>query len=422
MGHHHGPVGQVARRTRLLVLGLLLPLLGLTIVLLVVLRPDGDIKVDALQSAKARGVVTAVVPCPLAPDECDRATVRLTDGVGAGTVVTARAVKHPLVPRVEAGQRILLGVVEAADPADRYLYVDQDRSRPLLLLAGLFAAAVIALSRWRGLAALGALAVTAVVLTQFVLPAILSGSDPLLVAVVGGTAIMVLALYLTHGINVHTSVALLGTIGALMLTAVLGQVFLRLTRISGLSSDGASEVASYVPGVDVKGLLIAGLVIGALGVLDDVAITQTAVVWELSEAKPTASSRELFRAGLRVGRAHVAAVVNTLVLAYAGAALPMLMLFSISGVPETYVLSTERVAVEVVRALVGGLGIIAAVPITTALAAALAKLDPVPGESVDAGSGVEDGVRGGVAGADGEVSDRAAVADRGTVAAADPGR
>lgn len=348
-------------------LGLLLPLIGLTVVLLVVLRPSGDIQVDALQSAKARGVVTAVVPCPLAPDECDRATVRLTDG----TEVTARAVKHPLVPRVLVGQRILLGVVEEADPADRYLYLDQDRSRPLLLLAGLFAAAVIALSRWRGLAALGALAVTAVILTQFVLPAILSGSDPMLVAVVGGIAIMVIALYLTHGFSVHTSVALLGTIGALMLTAVLGQVFLRLTRISGLSSDGASEVASYVPGVDVKGLLIAGLVIGALGVLDDVAITQTAVVWELSAASPSASRRELFRAGLRVGRAHVAAVVNTLVLAYAGAALPMLMLFAISGAGETYVLSTERVAVEIVRALVGGLGIIAAVPLTTALAAGL---------------------------------------------------
>ena len=362
------------------------------------------------------------MPCPLAPDECDRATVRLTDGVGAGTVVTARAVKHPLVPRVETGQRILLGVVDAADPADRYLYVDQDRSRPLLLLAGLFAAAVIALSRWRGLAALGALAVTAVVLTQFVLPAILSGSDPLLVAVVGGTAIMVLALYLTHGISVHTSVALLGTMGALMLTAVLGEVFLRLTRISGLSSDGASEVASYVPGVDVKGLLIAGLVIGALGVLDDVAITQTAVVWELSAAKPTAGRQELFSAGLRVGRAHVAAVVNTLVLAYAGAALPMLMLFSISGVPESYVVSTERVAVEVVRALVGGLGIVAAVPITTALAAAVVRLVPAPSQSVDAGGGVEDGEGGGVAGADGEVGEGAGVTDRGAVAAADPSR
>jgi uncharacterized membrane protein len=351
-----------------LVLALLLPLLALTAVLLIVLRPHGDIRVDALQSAKARGEVTAVVPCPLAPDECDRATVRLTDGVGDGTVVTARVVKHPLVPPVRTGQRILLSVVENAEPAERYLYLDQDRSRPLLLLAGLFAAAVIALSRWRGLAALGALAMTAVVLTQFVLPAILSGSDPLLVAVVGGTAIMVLALYLSHGITVRTSVALLGTIGALVLTAVLGEVFLRLTRISGLSVDGSSEVASYV-GVDVRGLLIAGLVIGALGVLDDVAVTQTAVVWELSVADPTASRQTLFRAGLRVGRAHVAAVVNTLILAYAGAALPMLMLFAISGVPESYVLSTERVAVEVVRALVGGLGIIAAVPITTALAA-----------------------------------------------------
>lgn len=348
-----------------MLVSVVVPLLLLTAVLLVVLRPHGDVKVDALQAAKARGQVTAVIPCPQAPDECDRATVLLTNG----TTVTARVVKHPLVPPVRTGQRILLSVAENAEPADRYLYVDQDRSRPLLALALVFAFAVVLLSRWRGVAALVALAVTALVLTQFVLPAILGGANPVLVAVVGGTAIMVLALYLTHGFNARTSVALLGTIGALLLTALLAEAFLRLTRITGLSADGASEVASYVPGLDVQGLLIAGVVIGTLGVLDDVTVTQTAVVWELAAADPTASRADLFGAGLRVGRAHVASVVNTLVLAYAGAALPVLMLFAISGMPQLYALSTEQVAVEVVRALVGSLGITAAMPLTTLLAA-----------------------------------------------------
>lgn len=359
---------RVARRVRTVVLWVLAPLVVLTAGLTIALWPHEDVRVDALQSAKARGQVTAVTPCPQAPTECDRATVRLTDGPRSGEVVTARAVRHPLVPRVEVGQRILMGYVPEAAPDSRYLYVDQDRRRPLLLLVGVFAAAVIALSRWRGLAALGALAMTALVLIQFILPAILSGSDPLLVSVVGASVIMIVTLCLTHGFNARTSIALVGTLAALGLTALLGELFLRLTRISGVSADGASEVAAYQH-VDLRGLLVAGLVIGALGVLDDVTVTQTAAVWELSAANPDSSRGELLAAGLRIGRAHVASVVNTLVLAYAGSALPLLMLFSISGVPESYAISKEAVSVEIVRGLVGSLGIIAAVPLTTALAA-----------------------------------------------------
>jgi uncharacterized membrane protein len=219
-------------------------------------------------------------------------------------------------------------------------------------------------------AALVALGLTGVVLVVFVLPAILHGSDPMLVSVVGSTVIMLVTLCLTHGINARTSVAAVGTVGALALTAVLGIVFVRLCRISGLSPEGAAEVASYTPGLDLRGLLVAGLVIGALGVLDDVTVTQTAAVWELSAANPAAGRGELLAAGLRIGRAHVASVVNTLVLAYAGASLPLLMQFAIQGMSESYAVSLERVAIEVVRGLVGSLGIIAAVPLTTALAAA----------------------------------------------------
>jgi uncharacterized membrane protein len=368
----------VTRRVRLIVLAVLIPLVAAAAIAVVVMwPPHQDVKVAALQTSKARGLVTAIQPCPDRPDECDRATVTLYDGDGpdgTGSVVTARVVKHPLVPRVHVGDRILMNHVPEAEPADRYLYVDQDRDRPLLLLAGLFACAVIALSRWRGVAALVALGLTGVVLVVFVLPAILHGSDPMLVSVVGSTVIMLVTLYLTHGINARTSVAAVGTVGALALTAVLGIVFVRLCRISGLSPEGAAEVASYTPGLDLRGLLVAGLVIGALGVLDDVTVTQTAAVWELSAANPAAGRGELLAAGLRIGRAHVASVVNTLVLAYAGASLPLLMQFAIQGMSESYAVSLERVAIEVVRGLVGSLGIIAAVPLTTALAAgAVAK-------------------------------------------------
>ncbi|HEU4947739.1 MAG TPA: YibE/F family protein [Kribbella sp.] len=362
----------VARRVRLVVACLLVPLILAALVAMALLWPHGDVKVAALDTSQARGTVIALKPCPDAPKDCNVARVKLTAAPGAdkGRVVPVEVPKGTQTRSpVDTGDRIMLGEQKGAPLAERYQYVDHDRTRPLALLAGLFAIAVVALSRWRGVAALVALAVTALMLTQFVMPAILKGSNPLLVAVVGGSVIMVVALYLTHGVNAQTSVALAGTIAALGLTVGLGWAFVKLCQLSGLAVEGASNIKAYVGGLDLAGLLVAGMVIGALGVLDDVTVTQASAVWELSAANPSASRRSLVGAGLRIGRAHVASVVNTLVLAYAGAALPILMMFAVGGVPGGYVLSTELVAMEVVRGLVGSLGIIAAVPLTTALAA-----------------------------------------------------
>jgi uncharacterized membrane protein len=302
--------------------------------------------------------------------QCDQATVKLTSGPDKGKVIPVEVppANQTSIP-VKVGQTIMLGVQDAPTVAGRYTYVDHDRTNSLLWLAGIFAVAVVALSRWRGFAALIALAVTAVMLTQFILPAILHGENALLVAVVGGTVIMAIALFLTHGINAESSIALSGTVAALGLTVLLGWFFTKFCQLSGLASEGASGAKSLVPDIDLTGLLVAGMVIGALGVLDDVTVTQAAAVWELSAANPTANRRELVAAGLRIGRTHVASVVNTLVLAYAGAALPVLLVFAIQDLPGRAVLSQESVAMEVVRGLVGSLGIIAAVPLTTALAA-----------------------------------------------------
>jgi uncharacterized membrane protein len=360
----------VARRVRIVVAAVLTPLLLAAVVLMIVMWPGGGVKVASYQTATARGEVTAVKACPNVKDQCDEATVELTSGPDKGQVVPIQVPKsgQTSIP-VKAGQSIMLGVQDAPTVADRYSYVDHDRTKPLLWLAVVFAVAVVALSRWRGFAALIALAVTAVMLTQFILPAILKGENALLVAVVGGTVIMAIALFLTHGINAESSIALSGTVAALGLTVVLGWFFTKFCQLSGLASEGASGAKALVPDIDLTGLLVAGMVIGALGVLDDVTVTQAAAVWELSASNPSASRRELVGAGLRIGRTHVASVVNTLVLAYAGASLPVLLVFAIQDLPGRAVLSTESVAVEVVRGLVGSLGIIAAVPLTTALAA-----------------------------------------------------
>jgi uncharacterized membrane protein len=382
-GHGHGDTvvdtsvvdsdAVVARRVRIVVAALLIPLVVAAVIAMIVMWPGGDLKVPAAEQTGASGTIVSIKPCKESPADCDQATVRLRSAPGADKglevpVEVPKGKKNTAVP-IKVGERILLGVQKGAPIESRYQYVDHDRSFPLIWLAVIFAIAVIALSRWRGIAALIALGVTALTLTQFILPAILKGSNPLLVAVVGGSLIMVIALYLTHGINAQSSVALAGTIVALGLTAFLGWFFVKVSNFSGLTSDGASAVKSYVPGLDLTGLLVAGIVIGALGVLDDVTVTQATAVWELSAANPAASRSALIGAGLRIGRAHIASVVNTLVLAYAGAALPVLMVFAIGGVGTGYVITTEIVAVEIVRGLVGSLGIIAAVPLTTALAA-----------------------------------------------------
>ena len=360
----------VARRVRIVVAAILIPLITAAVVTMIVLWPGGDLKVASYQTATARGEVTALKACPDPKDKCDEATVRLTTGPDKGKVVPIQVPQAGATPLpVKVGQSIMLGVQDSPTIANRYSYVDHDRSKSLLVLALIFAIAVVALSRWRGFAALIALAVTAVMLTQFILPAILTGENALVVAVVGGTVIMAIALFLTHGINAESSIALSGTIAALGLTVVLGWFFTKFCQLSGLASEGASAAKQLAPTIDLTGLLVAGMVIGALGVLDDVTVTQAAAVWELSAANPAATRRELMGAGLRIGRTHVASVVNTLVLAYAGAALPTLLVFAIQDLPGRIVLSTETVAMEVVRGLVGSLGIIAAVPLTTALAA-----------------------------------------------------
>jgi len=361
----------VARRVRIVVAAILIPLLTAAVVAMIVLWPGGGVKVASYQTETARGEVIALKACPNVKDQCDEATVKLSNGPDKGQLAPVQVPKAGQVPiPVKVGQTVMLGVqTDAKTIADRYQYVDHDRTKPLLLLAAIFAIAVVALSRWRGFAALIALAVTAVMLTQFILPAILGGSNALVVAVVGGTVIMAIALFLTHGINAESSIALSGTIAALGLTVVLGWFFTKLCQLSGLASEGASGAKQFAPDLDLTGLLVAGMVIGALGVLDDVTVTQAAAVWELSAANPAANRRELVSAGLRIGRTHVASVVNTLVLAYAGAAMPILLVFAIQGLPGRYVISTEMVAMEIVRGLVGSLGIIMAVPLTTALAA-----------------------------------------------------
>jgi uncharacterized membrane protein len=220
----------------------------------------------------------------------------------------------------------------------------------------------------RGLAALLGLIASIGVLLWFVAPAILAGRDPVAVAAVGGSAIALLALYLAHGWRTTTHVAALGTFAALALTMLLSLIVTPAANFSGFASEEALFL-TYLEGVRVPGLFLAGAILGAIGALDDVTVTQVSTVFELRRANPGQSSQELFQGGLRVGRDHIASTINTLLLAYAGASIPLLLLLTLSNLSLPLVANSEVVAIEIVRTLVGSIGLVAAVPITTFLAA-----------------------------------------------------
>ena len=226
---------------------------------------------------------------------CVALVVHMADGPRAGRDLVQLVPVEPSTPRFAVGDPVVLSWSggDADDPGS-YQVVDFQRSGSLWWLAGLFAAAVLALGRWRGLAALAALGLSFVVLLMFVLPAILAGHNPLWVAVVGACLIMFVVLYLTHGPSARTSTAVLGTLVSLLLIGGLSAAFTALARLTGLDDTTSALIGALGTGVDARGLLLAGVVIGALGVLDDVTVTQTSAVWELHGANPALGARGLF--------------------------------------------------------------------------------------------------------------------------------
>ena len=355
-----------------------------TAVGLVILRPNGsrDKRVpDAPQAQTESAVVAAVtdVPCrdPFSR-RCATVESRLASGPDQGDTVmldVADAVPEP-------GDELRLFHVEVPPDIEtgpdfqEYALADFERRQPLLWLALAFAFAVIALGRWRGLRALAGLALSLAVVLLFVVPAILDGRSPLAVAVVGALAVMLVTIALAHGIGPKTIAAALGTAVCLSLTVALAVLFTDLAHITGFASEEASLLRTNVQGLSLEGLVLAGMVIAALGVLDDVTVSQASTVIALRHANPAQGFGLLFRRALSVGRDHIAATVNTLVLAYAGAALPILLVFSVGGASFGQAINSEAVAANVVGTLVGSLGLVAAVPVTTALAALLATRLP----------------------------------------------
>jgi uncharacterized membrane protein len=385
--HSHTAHAPLRGRTARVIAAVLVPAAIATLVALIWMWPrENPVKpIAGGAPVQVTGDVLSVAKaaCPAQQDGapgagagCGTVGVQLTSGKDEGRKITTNVPAGPGAPVVAPGDAVTLIYLPDSGTDIPYQIIDHQRGTPLWILALAFVLAVVAFGRWRGLSALAGLGLTFGVLLFFIVPAILAGEQPLLVAIAGSAAIMLSVLFLTHGINLPTAIAVIGTLSSLVLTGVLGAVFTALTHLTGVSSDDTTFVSAEFASVNMRGLLLAGIVIGSLGVLDDVAVTQSATVTELAEANPSYRFRQLYRAATRVGRAHIASVINTIILAYAGASLPLLILIAAGNQPLGQVVTNQQIAEELVRSGVGTLGLIAAVPITTALAAFAARRLP----------------------------------------------
>jgi uncharacterized membrane protein len=356
----------VTARTRRLLSVLLMPLLAATVVGVVALWPSGKGVTLEPSGTPIHGTIIALrpVPCadtaPAAGVRCIRPEARLA---GGGRVALTERPD-------EAGTDLALGdrVVVAKTGDTTYELAGHRRDTPLAAVAAVAAVAVLVVARKRGLLLLAALAVTGVVLTVFAVPAVLDGRSPLGVGVVGGALVATAVLVIGRGMTARSATALVGTLLALGVAGVVGHLVVTAAHLAGLTATpGYLRVGRGA--IPLDGLLLAGLVVGSVGALVDVTVRQVDATWDLRDTDPGAGWRGVAAAGLRRGRGHLADVGATLVLAYAGAALPVLVLLSAGDQSVVDAVRGEVLAVEVVRALVGLLALAAAVPLTAALAA-----------------------------------------------------
>lgn len=398
-GHSHradrgAPDLDVRPGPRRLLLGLLIVVAAVTVAGLVLLWPDDDrvagVTGDAAYAAPGvtfpRATVTeaqpacpretsedgrATAPQPGEDDACGRLLVTVDEGAGEGESAGFGVPPHVSESGLQAGDRVRLMRIPVEGEGSRYSYFGTERTTPLLYLGIAFVVVVVAVAWHRGLFALLGLGFAAWLIATFLLPGVLSGQSALLAGLVTCSAIMFVVLYTTHGFSIRTSVALAGTLAGLAITAALGMLSVDATHLTGVSDEGGGVLQSYAAALDFQGLLVCAVMIAGLGVLNDVTITQSSAVWELRAASPSMTRRGLWTSGMRIGRDHVASTIYTIAFAYAGVSLTLLLVLQLFDRPLLDLLATEEITQEVVRTFVTSIGLVLAMPITTAIAAGL---------------------------------------------------
>ncbi|HSN43786.1 MAG TPA: YibE/F family protein [Propionibacteriaceae bacterium] len=391
MSHHHAPsprtqeqLIQERRALRWLIM-ILVPIGVWTLAALIWMWPgdiSAHIQADSASFAVAgvtqpRGTITKVTEksCDgttgsVAGDtsRCAAVTVLLDDGPEAGTEMTVDLTSAVFASGVKPGQQLVLYRVPITDDAPSYQFADFERRVPLVFFAVLLVILVVGVARWRGFASMVGLLFAGFILLEFMFPALIEGQNPVWVGLVGSSAIMYVVLFLAHGFSTRTTTALVGTLFGLGLSATLGLIATRWAHLTGVASEDDFILAASAPDLMLTSVVVCGIIVAGLGVLNDVTITQASSVWELAHTQP--SKRSLFISAMRIGRDHIASTVYTTAFASAGAVLPVLLLLTITQRPLLQVLPTEQFAGEVIRTLVGSIGLVAAVPLTTAIAVA----------------------------------------------------
>lgn len=394
VGHAHDHGGPLrlapgeSRRVRIVLAALVVPLVLATLLGIAVLWPG---RVEAIGSqpfaaegaslATARVTATQVSSCAESAASLggisdgsllgDAVCAEITSGEGRGLVVPVHVPAESL-PAAQVGDRMrVMYTAQALAGGTPYVFVDYDRQLPVGALAVAYLVLVVAVAGLKGLRAVLGLVLATGVLLRFMIPALLALHPPLLVTLVGSVAMMLLAVYVAHGVSVRTTTALLGTLAGVVITVVLALWGVDAANLTGAVGEDALTLTAIVPGLSLTSLLTCGMVIAGLGVLNDVTITQASAVWELHAANPTLSRARLLTGGMRIGRDHIASTVYTLAFAYAGTALPLILAAALIDRSVVDTLLSGEIAEEIVRTLVSSIGLVLAIPATTAIAAAL---------------------------------------------------
>ena len=340
---------------------------------------------------------------------CANVTARLLEGEDKGATATVPLTQALYASGTKVGQTIKLIRVPPGDgqPA-QYQFSDFERRVPLTVFALIFAAVVIAVARWRGFASLLGLVFAGFILVKFMFPALVEGQNPVLVGLIGSSAIMFVVLYAAHGFSARTTTALVGTLFGLVINAVLGYVATRWAHLTGVAAEDDYVLSAAAPDLQLTSVVLCGIIVAGLGVLNDVTITQASAVWELADGhldergRPAQGDRHLFTRAMRIGRDHIASTVYTIAFATAGASLSVLLLIAIYNRPLLQVLQTEQFAGEVIRTLVGSIGLVLAVPLTTAIGVAVVRASGRPPAEVRAAAAGAGNEQEGLAQADAE--------------------
>ncbi|MHA6513311.1 YibE/F family protein [Tessaracoccus sp. Z1128] len=383
-GHGHGSHGvvEVGQRARMLLIGLLAVFGVLAVAGLIWLWPTGaEVSAALNKISDAPGVTyeqatidevadgcESAFEIPTGTAACLTATVTLTTGADAGEQASVELTGPNVHNGLRAGDDIEVARVPTSDGI-HYSFSGINRLPVLLILGVLFTVAVLIVARWRGLFALLGLVIAGGILLGFMLPAIIVGKPGLAVALSGSTVIMFIVLYVAHGVSLRTSAALAGTLLGLSVITTLGSLAVGAARLSGFAEENEYDLAQLAPGINFQELLMVGIIIGGLGVLNDVTITQASAVWELRAAAPDWTRARVFAAGMRIGRDHIASTIYTIVFAYAGGALTILLLLFFTTREPLDLFGLEMFAGEGVRTFASAIGLILSVPITTGIAA-----------------------------------------------------